>query len=431
MRPLLLFGSVAPHKWLSLSLALLLATSSVQGAGLSCDRVWASTPLSRTLDRAAAIHAKIRPYLQSEVRVPHLRHERDLSERSLRLLQMIYNRPIQILSPLSTQRVLPWEAPANKVMMKLWRNRNYKPTRSEWAILKKYKAADAFRSRRTFLQKHPNWHRFRKTAIALSRSYLAAIFLLHSFFAEEAADNTQTVSDYLKAEDGDEFRVEILNETTPFPHIAIRVGKRVYSYGFERMTALSLSEYLTLPETDSEKSALRKWSEKHLPRSIQSVQLKLSPAEANALRLELESHRGKVYKNMTMVNDCASMIARALSKTTSVHIPWEIDASPATMFTYLIMLKIKNDPRIGIFRQITEDGVEASLGLGARNVWISSMESKLWRTTMTFNIPLRALMNLTLEDEEIQTLDENEIRLLEEMLVEIGSSARESEQEAG
>ncbi|MBX3041073.1 MAG: hypothetical protein KF789_10245 [Bdellovibrionaceae bacterium] len=402
-----------------MALALLLTTQSVQAAGPSCEKVWtdSSNPLVIAKDKTLAVHRKILPYLQTEVRISHLRSEKDLSKKSLLILQTIYNKPLQILSPLPTNIALAWEAPANKVLMKLWKNRQYEPSLEEWGTLIKYDALETFLRRRSFLQNNPNLHRFRRTLLTINRSILLGLFVIHSFFAAESRENAQSISDYLGNEEPNDLRVEILNETTPYPRIAIRIGPLVYSYGARQMTAVPLSEYFSNTKTIEGKSALRIWTEENFPRSVQSIELKLSPEEVKALRQELDSQKGKVSRRVALVHNRASPIVRALSKTTSFNIPWSFDPSPAAVFAYMTALKFKNDPRIGTLRQITEDGTHASIGLSTRNMWINSMESKFWMATMTLNSSVRFLLNIGLNEDE-----EQGATLIDELSTDVKSS---------
>lgn len=421
--------AMASPRWIPLALSLLLTAQAVQAAGLSCEAVWAdsSNPLVIAKDKTLEIRRKILPYLQTEVRVSHLRLERNLSAKTLRILQNIYNKPLQILSPLPTQGVLSWEAPANKVLMKLWKDRAYEPTLAEWGDLVKYDALSTFLRRRDFLQSHPNLHRFRRTLLTINRSVLLGLFVIHGFFAEESRENAQNISDYLEDRDENDLRVEILNETTPYPRIAIRIGRKVYAAGARQLHVMTTDEYFSKAKNPEGKSPLGAWAEKHFVRSVQSIELILNPDEVKALRQELEAQRGKVSRRITLVSNRASPIVRALSKATSLNIPWNVDPSPAAVFAYMTALKIKNDPRIGALRQITEDGSEASIGLSARNMWINSMESKFWMATMTLNSSLHFLLNLgSTSDKAAELPDAATVKLAEELKDEADASVRQA-----
>ncbi len=84
------------------------------------------------------------------------------------------------------------------------------------------------------------------------------------------------------------------------------------------------------------------------PFSAQIVTLNLSKPEVEKLKKYLENDSEKIYKNKTFVNDCMTMIVRALKANTSLDDSMlrTIDASPSLVMMYFSLLQ-HTDSRVG------------------------------------------------------------------------------------
>ncbi len=170
--------------------------------------------------------------------------------------------------------------------------------------------------------------------------------------------------------------VQILIEVVPFPYLALKIDHKVYSYGQTHLSVRPLSEYLlthrheAVDNQDGDEKQIEAqtyWEQTKqfggaafkkafapiyeklakLPRSIQVISLKLSKAEKANLRRDLELAIAIRYKNETMVNDCSTMIVRALRRNTQIRVRRYLDAFPNTIGMYFSIRKSFDDPQIG------------------------------------------------------------------------------------
>lgn len=197
----------------------------------------------------------------------------------------------------------------------------------------------------------------RNTKTISLKSYRAMILAATAFFAIHTAGN---VAEAIQAKPVQvsyqttmatvhplkDSQVEILNETAPFPHTAIRIGDMVYSHGVSTLMATPIDLYMNSHRLKQEgavngssgakflnDSLLKKFGE--LDRSVDSVVLNLDRETVLQLRNELMSEVNKDYKNKTFVNSCATMLVRVLSKqNVDISLPF-LDASPSLLLSQL------------------------------------------------------------------------------------------------
>ncbi len=300
------------------------------------------------------------------------------------------------------------------VFHKLWLDISYKPTEREILILKKYKALDLFEDRRLFLEKHPVWAKNRKRlGRVFNNAKFLSFFIAASLLFEEKKVFLQNFlrEDQFLLKGGD---IQILNDVVPFPHTAIRIGNKVYSYGQTHLYVKTVEEYLKLRTIKREKgeidfsklSTLNGLIEfsglNDLSQSLQVVTIHLSIKERNALKRYLEMQTAKRYLNITFVNDCTTMAVRALSLNTGLKFNPLIDASPSQFLMSLSLKKMAGDKRIGSFYLLLLDQKESFLKHQLRDTYINMIESKIFIELALLNWPWRFFVDLFYDKNKLQ-----------------------------
>lgn len=235
-------------------------------------------------------------------------------------------------------------------------------------------------------------------------------------------------------------QVQLLIDIVPFPHVAIRVGNIVYSYGQEHMTGSGVYRYIEnrkihdaitrmkkregikdkvmpAPTTykaklfalfDSttdyliEKSGLAK-----LPKSMQIITINLSKENRDNLKRHLVMQTGKRYKNSTFVNDCLTMVLRALEKESDFNFTNRLwDASPSQTGMLLAMLKAAGDKSIGPIYQIASQEIATPLKHLLRNSYVNLLESYLFIEFFWMHQPQRAFMDIVYTEDDLQAYDQ-------------------------
>jgi hypothetical protein len=408
------------RRLLLLTLSLLLSFQGSAFAQLRCDSVFLDWPSEGPLEKLNRAYLMINQWSSGDMRVHHSRGgEPWYKSEPKRALQYIYNNPLQLINPLPihTSTILKWDAPANPIFSKMWKNPKYSPTEAERNILKKYGVEERFDTRQKFLQEHGNWYKVRRALSYSYRSGLWMAFFLQLYFATQSEQNFVDANEYIADQDKGDLRVEIISETTPFPHVALRIGRRVYSYGVDRLSVSTVAEYFN-PKMQPDGT----W----IPRVVQSIELNLTAEQVSKLKDDLESRRANVYHNITFVNDCATMIARALKRNNIIDIPVVVDASPAAMIQYLSVLKIKGDKRIGEFRQVQVGGEKSAKTMTARNFYINAVEARIWKTSFYLNLPMRMMMDQVYDESNIEFRDPAVQQALDEYIQAMEAEVRGS-----
>ena len=144
----------------------------------------------------------------------------------------------------------------------------------------------------------------------------------------------------------------------------------------------------------------------NLPRSVQVVTLKLTPEEKANLRRDLELSMGMRYTNETMVNDCGTMIVRALRRHTSINVPRYLDAFPNTIAMHFALRKALGDSQVGDFAQVAIDQADRPMQHLVRNLYINIMEAKVFLYLLPQNAYFREWLEIYHRDNpELQYYD--------------------------
>jgi hypothetical protein len=138
-----------------------------------------------------------------------------------------------------------------------------------------------------------------------------------------------------------------------------------------------------------------------------AIQADMSP-EYLRLRRQLSLQENKEYKNITFVNDCATMVVRALKAETSIQIPKFIDASPSSIVMYFGTEKMAGSKRVESVRLVLgEKSQNPTLQL-LRNAYINAREARLFYAPLNvaLNQGRRAYFGATTTPKELQHFDE-------------------------
>jgi hypothetical protein len=242
----------------------------------------------------------------------HFKNEDGLAKQTLRLAEDVANPSLRTLFPGLLNHL---DSPTTAIFRKQWRKPNYDPSPEEKTILQKYGALELFEAKKDFMAKHPKWSATRKFLGDAFSVAAKAIWLLalnntaqQLSGSKDCVDNEKYSTDPKCGPADDE--VQLLVETVPFPHMAIRVGDRVYSYGVSHVQVTSASEYVLARELDEiierqapqgqnardARSAIPKvlanWF-KDQPRSIQVVTLKIGTEKRKEIKHFLEMQAWK------------------------------------------------------------------------------------------------------------------------------------------
>lgn len=141
-------------------------------------------------------------------------------------------------------------------------------------------------------------------------------------------------------------QIQILNETAPFPHTAIRIGSMVYSHGVNSLTQTPVDIYMKSHRLNQEgslngissaealnNSLIKKMGT--LQRSVDSVVLNLDEQTVLNIRNQLLKQTNKEYRNTTFVNSCSTMVARVLDAQGIQISAMFLDASPSLIMSQL------------------------------------------------------------------------------------------------
>jgi hypothetical protein len=348
--------------------------------------------------------------------------------------------------------LLPFPLPRNlgrgevyAIYRKVWKNPEVMLEESERAILAARQMTESLEEFRALLRENPRSVKARRildTSATAALGVGSAAGIIH--FVNQAEQGVISSESFLKDAQYrlGEWQIQLLNETVPFPHLAVRMGERVYSYGESHMTVTSVVHYLEEqkfadlwrrqnPELAGDRSgeeragsssrslssSLLKIGEatglSSLPRSVQIVTLNLDQGEYKRLRSYLEDQTGKRYHNVTFVNDCATMVVRALEKNTSFRFSRVLDASPSQIAMALSVMKASGDRRVESVRLIAVDRSEAGMSQLFRNLYINTMENKIFVAGFLFNQGWRAWIDATMGDGELQSHDDEVREVIE------------------
>ncbi|MBL7663679.1 MAG: hypothetical protein JNM93_00995 [Bacteriovoracaceae bacterium] len=328
--------------------------------------------------------------------------------------------------------------PLYLIYRQLWHQPDRILSMRQISVLSKYNAIAHYQATKKFLLENPKKAKTRIWAMHFMEAgkYLTLSALSITIY-ELLQNEAESKEEFLQSEASALKRnqVQLLENTTPFPHIALRINNTVYSYGVTHMTATPVQYYMNTQMFTNEygrkekeeklNSAERSSNElaktvaplldKYLDESYIVTTIQLTNEEYVRLQTYYESNVGKRYKNYTMVNDCGSMIGRAFNSQTDFYIPQIVDASPGQFSMYLAMSKNFGDERVISSKIVMGENTKAPNTHMVQNLIMTGMESNLFMRMFVFNQGWRVTMDLFETPETIQFHEEATKSVLDEI----------------
>ncbi|MCC6276757.1 MAG: hypothetical protein IT289_02450 [Oligoflexia bacterium] len=370
------------------------------------------------------------------------------------LFKAIFNGPIRFLAPVPLPRVA---TSTSKIFEKQWSDPAVNLEPAEKQALESYGVLERYQDRSNFLRGHNRWVKFRKFIQQSTRAVVLAAYLAAANHGVHLATTPQiSGQQYLHSQVLRRNQVQIIVESVPFPHLAMRIGDRVYSYGVSHVTATPTTEYMmvneiqkqlelrgllaTEPEVEpqhftgkmkqSSVKASKPLTDRlgRLPRSVHVVTLELPPENVLRLKRQLEEAVAMRYTNITFVNDCATMVVRALENHSGFYVPPLIDALPSAIAMQLSMMKSFDHPAVKSIQLVMIDESTRTEYHLLRNTWINIMEAKLAVQFALYNIVTRAYLNIRYEPSELQKYDPEVVAAIMDMRKEVAQRVAEDQQ---
>ncbi|KHD88925.1 MAG: hypothetical protein OM95_05460 [Bdellovibrio sp. ArHS] len=241
---------------------------------------------------------------------------------------------VQSLSSLTWSLLSPlgvFETTGDKIFKKIEKNPRYELNSQEASHIDRIQLTEALERRRDFIEKHPKWAQLQRWTKNVTKAALIASSLLVANHDLQLAKNTVTVDQYatVLSKNQNQSQVDIIIDIGLFPHLAVSMDGKVYSYGVTDLSVTPLSRYLAKQQGDPSIVSAR---------SLQVIRLNLNSDNRAQFKKDLEMSAYKEYTNVTFVNDCATMIARALQREAGLSVPRAINASPSQIGMYFSFL---------------------------------------------------------------------------------------------
>lgn len=383
-----------------------------------------SAPSKSALDKVKFGFSKCRNAIQTLGQfvspiesIDHFTHESTKSAKVLRGLQDLAIFAEVFLTPLPRTLI---GSPTKKIFYRLWKNPKYEPNEADLKILKKYKALEIFKRKKEFMLRWPRWVKFQRVTVEFRRwALMVSLGLALNHQLQVGATTVVNRDQFLTspAYALQPNQVQIINEVVPFPHTALRLGDKVYSYGFSHLAVRPVREYLInkseadlyfLQQAQQEGSSFYSLvtpfakTLENAPRSVQVITLNLSAEEYAALHRDLEMSTGNAYCNITFVNDCTTMALRSLDENAGVFSSRFFDASPSQTAFYFSAAESLGSSRVARIDQVAIDRTDAPAMHIIRNFSINVMESKFFIDLFLWNQGHRLWVDLTKSKNELQ-----------------------------
>ncbi len=302
----------------------------------------------------------------------------------------------------------------------------------EIVLLKDKELHRVFKERGEFLQSKSTYFKVKKFG-ELNLSILGALSGMALInYAHDLSSSQIELGDYLEKGSLSDNEIQIIVDEEPFPHLALRVGDYIYSYGMTQMTKTHFKKYLRSSNMQ-DWMVLRGYDKKSNENVSTSIKSKL-PASAHSaiistLRIDqierlrlldyLESNVNKTYKNLTGINDCATMVVNALKDTTSIKIPFLIDSSPNQINIWLSTIMNFEKSYVLSIEHLLTQSAERKKYHFYRTLYLSIIESNAFIKFMPALKAYQGYFNLRYDKNEIQWFDEYELDYQEKIKKEI------------
>ncbi len=179
-------------------------------------------------------------FSQGPARVNHIAQSESPLIRPFKYVEWLY-WPISAALPLPLPERLGPTAP---VFLKQWENPNHQPSPDEVTVLEKYNALDLFQEKGAYLRTYPKTALVRRLLNKGYRCGLKLAVVAGLVMMSELSQNFMDWEGYVKQPVTPDNEVQLIIEVVPFPHLAIRIDHKIYSYGQSHMSVLPMSEYL-------------------------------------------------------------------------------------------------------------------------------------------------------------------------------------------
>ncbi len=319
-----------------------------------------------------------------------------------------------------------------KIFKRQYENPEIILSQNESDLLRSKGLLSAYKNKAEFLAKNKNFVKVRKfvdynLSILQVVSTVMLIEMAHTLYTEKIKINEFLEQDQLAND-----QIQIIVDEVPFPHLSLRVGDYIYSYGTELFTKTHYKTYLQSTEMNAW-LATRGYEKEDLENNGSSIKLKLPSSSHSAVvstlkidkdeRLKLfdylESNLNKAYKNVTAVNDCATMVVNALKKTTSIEIPALVDASPNQINLWLNSIQLSGKSKVNrVQHVITQDSSREKYHF-FRTLFLSAVENRVFIKFLPVMKSYQATINATHSGAEIQWYNEIELKIQDNIKNEI------------
>ncbi len=168
-----------------------------------------------------------------------------------------------------------------------------------------------------------------------------------------------------------------------------------------------------------------------VPRAVQVIPIQLNQAEYFALIDYFHANEGKAYKNVTHVNDCSTMAMKALRKTTSLHVPKMLDASPFATETALQVFRLVDQKKVSSTMLVIEENLRSESPDSQflfRNLIINYLDVRIAVAGAILNLPYRAWIEGAYSEEMLQYWDSETIDYFKQIQIREESQIRSDPQ---
>lgn len=286
------------------------------------------------------------------------------------------------------------------VLEKIYDNPRSKLTEAEEGLIRRHRLVGYVEKQRKFSIENPHWKYIRKTVNSTALAMMGLGFALAIDHAIDAQESLLTFDEYVrKIETEDAVTVHLLTETVPFTRSALRIGSKVYTYASGPLTLVSVRDYFKsqneLPRDSAapspgitEKITAALTEKIGAKRTVRFLELKLTEAETEALRKDLDSNLGKVYGHVSTVTTDSTMFAQALKRTTPLSIPDFVDAYANLTDTALWLSNELGGKTLGQ-RGLINPKKTTGPWLGLKSFFTDYMESRTLVASAALSYPAR------------------------------------------
>ncbi len=265
-------------------------------------------------------------------------------------------------------------------------------------------------------------------AYFLTMTHTSAVLLSEDGLLDDGVYKESTVSDE---------EVQLLVESVPFPHLSIRIGDKVYSYGYDRIRVTDFAIYVSshnisdwFEHGDEALVAHKSKPEGFYTRTIQVVTLNLPADEVLSLKNALEARNFEAYRRADCLtpgklgrtafpyaNNCSVMTLSEMNVPgIAKYIPKRIyDSSPSTVVMFLTWLNLLGSDFVSDSFVVTTGNPSYGKALVARNMMVNFLDAALHVRIWFSNQGVREVMHAKYDDMHFKDVEyQAELNILRE-----------------